>query len=662
MVKLSVVIVNYNVKYFVEQCLLSVRAAVASMDQFYGPNSTEVFVVDNNSVDGSVELIADKFPEVHLIANKDNPGFSKANNQAIRISKGEYVLLLNPDTIVEEDTFLKCIRFLDQHPDGGGLGVYMVDGKGNYLPESKRGLPTPEVSFYKIFGLSALFKNSKRFGKYHLTYLDKNKIHEIDVLSGAFMLMRKKTLDEVGLLDEDFFMYGEDIDLSYRIQKGGYKNYYFPETKIVHYKGESTKKGSANYVFVFYNAMIIFAKKHFASSSWYIAIIQFAIYLRAALSLLKRGFIKLILPSLDFIGLYVGLLLVMLYWEHNHRYVEGGTYPPVVPYLYLPICTLLWMFAGSLNGIYSNKSKISYILKSSLSGTIGILLIYALLPEHMRFSRAIILVGTGVSLLVFVLNRFILGKVSKGALGFKKEEQKRTLIVANEEEFGRIKWVLTQTFSQSEIIGNVAIDENEKGALGFVRQLPELVRIFRINEIIFSGKELSAEQIIYQMSTLSTPGLEFKTAPSESMYIIGSNSVNTQGELYILGIQSISKPENKKRKRQFDIIASVIIFLLSPILAFLGNSLSGIWNNCLQVLRGYKTWVGYVPSVSNSKLPILPIAVVHPLSGLESIKWDAKITENCNLLYAKNYSPEEDFRILIKNISKIGSRAVIIKT
>src|SRR5690606_13593374 len=179
MVKLSVVIVNYNVKYFVEQCLLSVRAAVASMDQFYGPNSTEVFVVDNNSVDGSVELIADKFPEVHLIANKDNPGFSKANNQAIRISKGEYVLLLNPDTIVEEDTFLKCIRFLDQHPDGGGLGVYMVDGKGNYLPESKRGLPTPEVSFYKIFGLSALFKNSKRFGKYHLTYLDKNKIHEI---------------------------------------------------------------------------------------------------------------------------------------------------------------------------------------------------------------------------------------------------------------------------------------------------------------------------------------------------------------------------------------------------------------------------------------------------------------------------------------------------
>lgn len=661
MVKLSVVIVNYNVKYFVEQCLLSVRAAVASMDQVYGHKSTEVFVVDNNSVDGSVELIEQKFPEVYLIANKDNPGFSKANNQAIRISKGEYVLLLNPDTIVEEDTFLKCIRFLDQHPDGGGLGVYMVDGKGNYLPESKRGLPTPEVSFYKIFGISALFKSSPRFGKYHLTYLDKNKIHEIDVLSGAFMLMRKKTLDEVGLLDEDFFMYGEDIDLSYRIQKGGYKNYYFPETKIVHYKGESTKKGSANYVFVFYNAMIIFAKKHFATSSWYIAIIQFAIYLRAGLSLLKRAFTKLILPSIDFIGLYTGLLLVMLYWEHNHRYVEGGTYPNVVPLLYLPICTLLWMLAGSLNGIYAYKPKVNSILKGSLSGTVAILLIYALLPEHMRFSRAIILVGSGVSLLVFVLNRFLLGKITKGALGFKEEEQKRTLIVANDEEFARIKWVLNQTFSQSVIIGNVAIDDAEKGALGYVRQLPELVRIFRINEIIFSGKELSAEQIIYQMSTLSTPGLEFKTAPSESMYIIGSNSVNTQGELYILGIQSISKPENKKRKRQFDIITCALVFILSPILALLGNSLSGLWSNCMHVLRGNKTWVGYVPSVSNNKLPKLPISVVHPLSGLESNIWDAKITENCNLLYAKNYSPEEDFRILIKNIRKLGNRVVIIK-
>lgn len=662
MVKLSVIIVNYNVKYFVEQCLLSVRSAVANMDQHYGFHSTEVFVVDNNSVDGSVELIQEKFPEVHLIANKDNPGFSKANNQAIRISKGEFVLLLNPDTIVEEDTFLKCISFMDNHADAGGLGVYMVDGKGNYLPESKRGLPSPKVAFYKIFGLSTLFKNSERFGKYHLTYLDKNQTHEIDVLSGAFMLMRKKTLDKVGLLDEDFFMYGEDIDLSYRIQKGGYKNYYFPETKIVHYKGESTKKGSANYVFVFYNAMIIFAKKHFAAASWYISIIQFAIYLRAAISLLKRAFVKLLLPLLDFVGIYAGLILVMLYWEQNHRYVEGGAYPAVVAWVYLPICALIWLLAGNILGVYSHKPRINDVLKSTLAGSISVLLIYALLPEYMRFSRAIILVGTAVTFAVLTLNRALLGKLTKGKLGFRKNEQKRTLIVANNDEFDRIKWVLNQTFSQSEVIGNVSILESEKGAVGRVSQLPELVRIFRINEIIFSGKELSAEQIIYQMSTLSTPGLEFKTAPSESLYIIGSNSVNTQGELYMLGIQSISKPENKKRKRQFDIGMSLLVFFLSPFLAMLGNSLSGLWSNCAKILRGEKTWVGYVPSVHNMHLPSLKDAVIHPLSNLESKTWDAKITENCNLLYAKNYSPNEDWLLLLKNYKLLGSRLITIKS
>jgi GT2 family glycosyltransferase len=247
--KLSVIIVNYNVIHFLEQCLLSVQKAISGLE-------VEVFVVDNNSVDGSVSMVREKFPWVNLIANNDNPGFSKANNQAIKVSKGEYVLLLNPDTVVEEDTFSKCIAFMDQHPDAGGLGVKMVDGKGEFLPESKRGLPTPEVAFYKLSGLSRLFPKSKRFGQYHLTYLSREETHKIDVLSGAFMMMRRETLEKSGLLDETFFMYGEDIDLSYRIKLAGYNNYYFPETRIIHYKGESTKKSSVNYVYTFYNAMV----------------------------------------------------------------------------------------------------------------------------------------------------------------------------------------------------------------------------------------------------------------------------------------------------------------------------------------------------------------------------------------------------------------------
>jgi GT2 family glycosyltransferase len=277
--KLSIVIVNYNVQHFLEQCLHSVRKASENIP-------TEIFVVDNNSVDGSIAMVKQKFPEVQLIENKKNTGFSFANNQAMRIAKGEYVLLLNPDTVVEEDTFEKVVAFMDAHPNAGGLGVKMLDGKGNFLPESKRGLPTPAVAFYKIFGFSRLFPRSKTFGKYHLGFLDKDKTHEVDILSGAFMLMRKATLDKVGLLDETFFMYGEDIDLSYRIILGGYKNYYFPETRIIHYKGESTKKSSVNYVFVFYKAMVIFANKHFSQNNakLFSFLINIAIYLRAGVA------------------------------------------------------------------------------------------------------------------------------------------------------------------------------------------------------------------------------------------------------------------------------------------------------------------------------------------------------------------------------------------
>ena len=217
--KLSVIIVNYNVKYFLEQCLYSVRAAVTGMD-------AEVFVVDNNSTDGSVEYLRPKFPEVVFIENKDNPGFAKANNQAIRQCTGEYVLLLNPDTVVGEESLRSLCFQMDEDPEIGAIGVKMLNGHGVFLPESKRAFPSPWVSFCKIFGLSKLFPNSPAFARYSLPYLDKEQTHKVEVLAGAFMLLRHEALDKVGLLDESFFMYGEDIDLSYRIVLGGYKKYY----------------------------------------------------------------------------------------------------------------------------------------------------------------------------------------------------------------------------------------------------------------------------------------------------------------------------------------------------------------------------------------------------------------------------------------------------
>jgi len=278
--KLSVIIVNYNVKYFLEQCLRSVLKASRDVE-------TEIFVVDNNSSDDSVAYLTPLFPEVTFISNKNNPGFSKANNQAIELAQGEYILLLNPDTVVGGDTFSEICRFMDEHPDAGALGVKMIDGYGNFLPESKRGFPSPWNSFCKIFGLSRIFPKSSIFAEYHLRYLDENKIHEVAILAGAFMLLRKSVLNKIGLLDDTFFMYGEDIDLSYRIALGGYKNYYLP-VPIIHYKGESTKK-DIKYVKTFYRAMIIFFNKHYPNyGKLYAVFIYLAIYIRASVDALSK--------------------------------------------------------------------------------------------------------------------------------------------------------------------------------------------------------------------------------------------------------------------------------------------------------------------------------------------------------------------------------------
>ncbi|MDE7118457.1 MAG: glycosyltransferase family 2 protein, partial [Bacteroidaceae bacterium] len=275
--KLSVVIVNYNVRYYLEQCLLSVEKALCGLNG-------EVFVVDNASTDDSMTYLKSRFPWVRYIENRENLGFSKANNQAIVQARGEYVLLLNPDTIVGERSLRECIDFMDGHPQVGVCGVGMLKVDGSFAPESRRGIPTPFVAFCKMSGLSALFPKSRLFGRYYMQYLNKQSINPIEIVSGAFMFIRKEALDKVGLLDETFFMYGEDIDLSYRVLKAGYQNYYIP-TSILHYKGESTKKDSIRYVNAFHKAMVIFFKKHFAHCSFlYSAFITLAIVVKGVMA------------------------------------------------------------------------------------------------------------------------------------------------------------------------------------------------------------------------------------------------------------------------------------------------------------------------------------------------------------------------------------------
>src|ERR1035437_1080271 len=435
--KLTVIIVNYNVQHFLEQCLHSVFAATKHV-------TTEVFVVDNNSVDGSVQMVKEKFQEVQLIENKKNTGFSFANNQAMRIAKGEYILLLNPDTVVEEDTFEKVVAFMDAHPEAGGLGVKMLDGKGKFLPESKRGLPTPAVAFYKIFGLSKLFPKSKTFGKYHLGFLDEDKTNEVEILSGAFMLMRKTALDKVGLLDETFFMYGEDIDLSYRLILGGYKNYYFPETRIIHYKGESTKKSSINYVLVFYKAMVIFAQKHFShnNAKLFSFLINIAIYLRASVAIAIRFFKSIALLGFDFSLIMLGLLLIKDYYEKNIKFISGGAYSPTLVYIAFPAYIFIWMFTVYLSGGYDKPIRLFRILRGVLIGTGIILIGYALLPEAYRFSRALILLGVAWILLAYFISRLIFHLAGFKSFNFNPDESKHIIIIGKQEEFERVNNLL----------------------------------------------------------------------------------------------------------------------------------------------------------------------------------------------------------------------------
>lgn len=284
--KLSVIIVNYNVRLFLEQCLDSLSRALQGIE-------SEVIVIDNASTDGSEDYIRPLYPDVKFVYNYDNKGFARANNQGIRMSSGEYVLVLNPDTIVAEGTIRKCLDFMDSHPDAGAAGVCMYTGDGSFLAESKRGFPTPVASLWKLTGLSALFPMSRTFGSYSLRYLSKDSVHHVDVLSGAFLIFKRKVSDICGLLDEDFFMYGEDIDFSYRLETGGYINYYLPY-HIIHYKGESTKKNSYKYVRTFYDAMLIFFRKHYGGTNRLLySFIRFGIYVRGAIAMLPNTLKKI---------------------------------------------------------------------------------------------------------------------------------------------------------------------------------------------------------------------------------------------------------------------------------------------------------------------------------------------------------------------------------
>ena len=651
--KLSVIIVNYNVKYFLEQALQSVRKASKGL-------SMEVFVVDNVSVDGSVEMVREKFPEVMLIANDKNVGFSIANNQAIRVSKGEYVLLLNPDTVVEEDTFSKCIDFMDSHPDAGALGCKMIDGSGKFLPESKRGFPSPWVAFYKTFGLSSIFPKSKKFNHYHLGYLDNEETHEIEILAGAFMFMRKTTLDKVGLLDEAFFMYGEDIDLSYRITEGGFKNYYFPETKIIHYKGESTKRGSLNYVKVFYNAMIIFAKKHFKGKEarFFILMMQLAIYLRASITVFSNFFEKAYLPILDALFIFIGLFFLKDFWATSY-FDNPDYYTSTFAQFNMPLYISIWLTTIYFSGGYDSKYNLHRILRGVIIGTIVLAAVYGFLDAPYRTSRMLIILGAVWTAISMVGMRLALHFLEFRNFNISQSKGHNYIIVGSQPESERVQSLMYQAQVWNNFIGTVsaAKNESEQVFIGNEEGLAEIVNIYKVGEIIFCAKDLSNQSIMDWMVKLGST-IDYKIIAPNSNSIIGSSSKNSQGNLYTIDVQyGIASSMSRRNKRVFDVLIALVLTILLPVSLVLIKKPIQFIKNLFNVWIGKKSWIGYATNNnSGQNLPKIKTGILSPLTPFTNKKYNSSTIDRVNFFYAKDYSVYDDLELIQKLFRGLGSK------
>lgn len=626
--KLSIVIVNYNVRSYLEQCLHTVQEAMKGLDG-------EVFVVDNQSTDGSVEMVRELFPDVTLIANQDNVGFSRANNQAIRLAKGDYVLLLNPDTVVGEDVFHKVVSFMDGHPQCGGLGVKMVDGTGRFLPESKRGLPTPQVAFFKIIGLTRLFPKSRIFGRYHLGHLPENEAAPIEILSGACMFLRKKTLDEVGLLDESFFMYGEDIDLSYRITLGGYQNWYLPDARIIHYKGESTKKSSVNYVFVFYNAMAIFAKKHFTqqSAGVFPLLINGSIYLSAAAAIAVRFLNRTMLPILDMLAVLAVLSLAPVVPERWPLLSELGFNLLVA----MAVSIWLGMFGGYDRPVRPART-LAAMAALFVTVTVVILIThgtYAAIAEM----GMVIAIGGAVMLAI----RTLLHLLRVTGYGMRRQERERILAIGSDSEGNDALALLWQThygLGWTEVIS----PERIKADPGLLRRR---IREEGIGEVVFCAKDMAWSSIIAHLEEVSSSRIELKIAQPGISCIVGPSSIESLQDLFLLDGHTLACQQSLRVKRLFDVVVSSVVLLTFPLWVFFIAQPFAMLRKTLLVLSGKMSWVGYTNvDIRMPKLPRLSQGVFDTALGTETAHGDALTLYRMNVMYAKDYSVREDLRIV----------------
>ncbi|MBI4547946.1 MAG: glycosyltransferase [Ignavibacteriae bacterium] len=660
--RLSVIIVNYNVRVFLESALISVQKAMRGI-------SGEIIVVDNASDDGSVEMMRSKFPDVKLIANERNIGFAAANNVGIKKSRGEYLLCINPDTLVQEDTLRVMIGFMDQHLEVGLAGCKILNPDGTLQLACRRSFPTPWVAFTKIVGLSTLFPHSKIFGRYNLSYLNADTTYEVDAVSGSFMFVRRTVIDQVGVLDDQFFMYGEDLDWCYRIKKAGWKIYYVHSTQIIHYKGQSVRRSDVDDVKLFYHAMKLFVRKHFSSGVVSEVALRTGIAFRGWIAFIGKVSKSLRAATLDFIIVNIALLLSEFIWFGEFFHFPTYAYPVTTTIPGLTI--VLTMYAL---GVYT-KRKYS-ISRTVSSVAIGYMIISALtfFFKQYGFSRMVVIISGVINLVLLpgwrVLSRIILRSPEhrrRSLFG------RRTLIVGTENSGQELLRKLRVRIDDGyDVMGFIDINRKRIGEkvagveiLGSIDNIGKVIQEHKASEVIFSTDSLSYMDILSVIGRSRTRAVNFRLVPTSLEVIIGKTHIDELDDIPLVDIDyNIDRPMNRLSKRLFDLVGSAALFVSVYPFVFLkhrfGKSLHEFGRELLllpKVFRGEMSLVG--PPESSQEVSRNGSVVSHAylgkvgLTGLVQINYRDDLrpeeVEKYNVYYAKNQSLMLDLEIVVKS-------------
>lgn len=652
---LSIIIVNYNVKEFLQNLLHSLQKAVQNI-------SHEIIVVDNASDDGSIEFIREKFSYVQLISNKTNLGFSKANNEGLKIAKGKYLLLINPDTIVSEDTISKMIQFFNNHDDAGLAGCKILNPDGSLQLACRRSFPGPWTSFCKVTGLSTLFPKSKLFARYNLTYLDENETYEVDAISGSFMMMKKEVYEKVGGFDEQFFMYGEDLDLCYRIQQNGYKVYYYPGTQIIHYKGESTKRSSLDETKIFYDAMHLFVKKHFSSFFIVESILRSAIGFRKFFAFLGRRKLAIISIILDIIFFNISLISAEKLYL---RFTDWLGFPEFSYPLILVIPALIHVSAAGIIGVYRRDSF--SVLRNTGALIISFFIISSLtfFFKQFAYSRAVFLITYIFLLFSLTAWRIILKLFFNVGLEIVPS-RKRTLIVGTNNSAVMIADKLHKKFEDDHIIqGLIGYSHKDIGnelngyeVVGSLDNINKVIAEKKINEVIFSTDELSYNQMMSIVSKNTSQGVDFKLVGSSLDFLVGKASVAVLEDIPLIDIHlNISNHVSRFIKAIMDYTISSFALIFIYPWVYLIEKLS-------RKESDFRKFILTIPSIFTGRVSLVGPKVQSGESkmflgkkGLTGLWYLEKETggtsEKLDLIYARNQNVWLDLEILGKTLNNM---------